>query len=96
MGRWEGETLVVETNNYRDGGWLDARGSSITDAARVSERIRRVNYGQIDIELTVNDPKAYTQPFTVRIDERLLPDGSDLIEFICNENQQFGKRVKIQ
>jgi hypothetical protein len=96
VGRWDGETLVVETNNYRDGGWLDARGSPITDAARVSERIRRVNYGQIDIELTVNDPKAYTQPFTVRIDERLLPDGSDLIEFICNENQQFGKRVKIQ
>ena len=55
-----------------------------------------MNYGQIDIELTVNDPKAYTRPFTVRIDERLLPDGSDLIEFICNENQQFGKRVKIQ
>jgi len=96
VGRWEGETLVVETNNYRDGGWLDARGSPITDAAKVTERIRRVNYGQIDIELTVDDPKAYTKPFTVRIDERLLPDGSDLIEFICHENQQFLKRVKVQ
>ena len=96
VGRWDGDTLLVETNNYRDGGWLDARGSPITDAATVSERIRRVTYGQIDIELTVNDPKAFTRPFTVRIDERLLPDGSDLIEFICNENQQFGKRVKIQ
>jgi hypothetical protein len=96
VGRWEGDTLVVQTNNYRDGGWLDARGSPVTDALRVTERIRRVNYGQIDVELTVDDPKAYTQPFTVRIDERLLPDGSDLIEFICNENQQFGKRVKIQ
>jgi hypothetical protein len=96
VGRWEGDTLVVQTNNYRDGGWLDARGSPVTDALKVTERIRRVNYGQIDIELTVDDAKAYTQPFTVRIDERLLPDGSDLIEFICNENQQFLKRVKVQ
>ena len=95
VGRWEGDTLLVDTNNYRDGGWLDARGSPVTDALNVTERIRRVNYGQIDIELTVNDPKAYTQPFTVRIDERLLPDGSDLIEFICHENQQFLKRVKV-
>jgi hypothetical protein len=96
VGRWEGDTLVVQTNNYRDGGWLDARGSPVTDALKVTERIKRVNYGQIDIELTVDDAKAYTQPFTVRIDERLLPDGSDLIEFICNENQQFLKRVKVQ
>ena len=93
--RWEGDTLVVQTNNYRDGGRLDARGSPVTDALKVTERIKRVNYGQIDIELTVDDAKAYTQPFTVRIDERLLPDGSDLIEFICNENQQFLKRVKV-
>jgi hypothetical protein len=52
--------------------------------------------GQVDIELTVNDPKAYTRPFTVRIDERLMPDGCDLIEFICHENQQVQKRVKVQ
>jgi hypothetical protein len=96
VGRWEGDTLLVQTNNYRDGGWLDARGSPVTDALKVTERIRRVNYGQIDIELTVDDAKAYTQPFTVRVDERLLPDGSDLIEFICHENQQFMKRVKVQ
>ena len=96
VGRWEGDTLVVETNNYKDGGWLDARGSPVTDALKVTERIRRLNYGRIDIELTVDDPKAYTQPFTVRVDESLLPDGSDLIEFICNENQQFMKRVKVQ
>jgi len=96
VGRWEGDTLVVETNNYKDGGWLDARGSPVTDAAKVTERFRRVNYGQIDIELTVDDPKAYTRPFTVRVDERLLPIGSDLIEFICHENQQFLKRVKVQ
>ena len=96
IGRWDGDTLVVDSNNYRDGGWLDARGSPVTDVLKVTERIRRPNYGQLDIELTVDDAKAYTRPFTVRIDERLQADGSDLIEFICHENQQFLKRVKVQ
>jgi hypothetical protein len=95
VGRWDGDTLVVETNNYRGDGWLDARGSPITEAATFTERFRRVNYGQLDIEFTLNDPKAYTRPFTVRIDQRLMADGSELIEFICHENQQFMKKVKI-
>jgi hypothetical protein len=95
VGRWEGDTLVVETNNYRGDGWLDARGSPMTEAATVTERFRRVNYGQLDIEFTLDDPKAYTRPFTVRIDQRLVADGSELIEFICHENQQFMKKVKV-
>jgi hypothetical protein len=95
VGRWEGDTLVVETNNYRGDGWLDARGSPITEAATFMERFRRINYGQLDIEFTLNDPKAYTRPFTVRIEQRLMADGSELIEFICHENQQFMKRVKV-
>jgi len=95
VGRWDGDTLVVETNNYRGDGWLDARGSPITEAATFTERFRRLNYGQLDIEFTLNDPKAYTRPFTVRVDQRLMADGSDLIEYICHENQQFMKRVKV-
>jgi hypothetical protein len=95
-GRWEGDTLVVETNNYRGDGWLDARGSPMTEAAKVTERFRRVNYGQLDIEFTLDDLKAYTRPFTVRIDQRIVADGSELIEFICHENQQFLKRVKVE
>ena len=95
VGRWDGDTLVVETNNYRGDGWLDARGSPITEAATFTERFRRINYGQLDIEFTLDDPKAYTQPFTVRIDQRLIADGSELIEYICHENQQFMKKVKI-
>jgi hypothetical protein len=91
VGRWEGDTLVVETNNYRGDGWLDARGSPMTEAAKVTERIRRVSYGQLDIEFTLDDPKAYTKPFTVRIDQRLVADGSELIEYICHENQMFLK-----
>ena len=96
IGRWEGDTLVVETNNYRGDGWLDARGSPMTEAAKVTERFRRVNFGQLDIEFTLDDPKAYTRPFTVRIDQRIVADGSEMIEFICLENQQFLKRVKVQ
>jgi hypothetical protein len=96
VGRWEDDTLVVETNNYRGDGWLDARGSPMTEAAKVTERFRRVNYGQLEIEFTLDDPKAYTRSFTVRIDQRLVADGSELIEFICHENQQFLKRVKVE
>jgi hypothetical protein len=96
VGRWEDDTLVVETNNYRGDGWLDARGSPMTEAAKVTERFRRVNFGQLDIEFTLDDPKAYTRPFTVRIDQRIIADGSELIEFICHENQQFLKRVKVE
>ena len=65
------------------------------EAATFTERFRRVNYGQLDIEFTLNDPKAYTRPFTVRVDQRLMADGSDLIEYICHENQQFMKKVKV-
>ena len=107
VGRWEGDTLVVESNNFRGVqpndfhgvepdsfhgvGWLDHRGSPYTEAMKVTERFRRVNYGQLDIEFTVDDPKAYTRPFTVRVEQRIVPDGSELIEFICHENQTFLK-----
>jgi hypothetical protein len=107
VGRWEGDTLVVESNNFRgvdpdavkNGepssfhgvGWLDHRGSPYTESMKLTERFRRVNYGHLDIEFTVDDPKAYTKPFTVRIVQQIVPDGSELIEFICHENQMFLK-----
>ena len=94
VGRWEGDTLVVETNNLRDEGWLDVRGSPLTDQAKITERFRRVSYGKLEIDITIDDPKAYTKPFTVRVNQQISPD-SEIIEFICNENQQFLKRVKI-
>jgi hypothetical protein len=86
-GWWEGDTLVVETTNYRDGGWLDIGGSPLTDAARTVERFRRVNYGQLEIEITIDDPKAYTQPFSVNLTQRLMPD-TELIEMVCQENNR--------
>jgi hypothetical protein len=94
VGRWEGDTLVVETNNLRDDGWLDVRGSPYTDQAKITERFRRVSFGKLEIDITIDDAKAYTRPFTVRVNQQISVD-NELIEFICNENQQFRKLIKI-
>ena len=89
-GRWDGDTFVVETTNFRDGGWLDVNGSPLTDAGKVTERFRRPNYGTLTIDITVDDPKAYTRPWSVSLSQRLMVD-SEMIEFICLENEQSSK-----
>ena len=100
VGHWDGDTLVVETNNLRgaeDGpsdGWLDVRGSPYSEEARFVERFRRPAFGKLEIDITVTDPKSYTKPFTVRINQRFLAD-EEPIEFVCNENQQFRQRIKV-
>jgi hypothetical protein len=100
VGRWEGDTLIVETNNLRgaeDGpsdGWLDVNGSPYSREAKFTERFRRLSYGQLQVDLTVDDPKSYTKPWTVRVDFRIRPE-EEMIEFVCNENQQFRRRIKI-
>jgi len=86
-GRWDGDTFVVETTNFRDGGWLDINGSPLTDAAKTIERFRRPNYGTLEIEITVDDPKAYTRPWTVALTQRIMVD-TEMMEFICNENEK--------
>jgi hypothetical protein len=85
VGRWEADTLVVQTTGLRGDEWLDIWGSPLTEAAKVTERFRRVSYGVLEIDVTIDDPKAYTKPFTVRVDQRIMLD-TELIEFICNEN----------
>ena len=87
VGRWEGDTLVVESVGFRDGGWLDVFGSPLTDRGKLIERWRRPDYGHLEIDVTVDDPKAYTRPFTVRVSHQVLLD-QELIEFICNENEK--------
>ena len=87
IGHWDGDTLVVETNGFRDDVWLDVEGSPLTNTGKMTERFRRVNYGHLEMDITVEDPKAYTHPWTVKIKQRLLVD-TDLIEFICNENEK--------
>jgi hypothetical protein len=87
VGKWEGDTLVVETTGFRDGLWLDTGDSPLTDAARVTERFRRVNYGTLEIGLTIDDPKAYTKPWTIKITQILAPD-TELMDYICLENEK--------
>jgi hypothetical protein len=87
-GWWESDTLVVETTHFKDDGWLDVNGSPLTSAAKVTERFRRPSFGRLEILVTVDDPKAYTRPWTVRLDQHVLVD-AELIEFICHENQKF-------
>jgi hypothetical protein len=86
-GKWEGDTLVVQTTGFRDGLWLDANGSPLTEGARMTERFRRVNYGKLEIDVTVDDPKAYTAPWTVRLNQFIALD-TDLLDYICNENER--------
>ena len=100
VGHWDGNDLVVETNNLRgaeespNDGWLDVNGSPYSNGATITERFRRPTYGHLQIDMTVEDAKSYTKPWTVRVDQRILPD-QELIEFVCNENQQFRRRIKI-
>lgn len=86
-GHWDGDRLIVESNGFRDDQWLDARGNPLTTAARVTERFRRPNFGNMEIEITINDPKAYTRPWTVLVKQTAVPD-TDLLDSICLENEK--------
>jgi hypothetical protein len=86
-GKWDGDTLVVETNSFRDDVWLDVEGSPLTASAKMTERFRRVDFGNMEIVVTFDDPKAYTKPWTVKINHRLMVN-TDLIEFVCQENEK--------
>jgi hypothetical protein len=86
-GHWEGDALVVHTNGFRDGMWLDRSGSPMTDAAQLTERFRRVNYGNLEIEVTLDDPKAYTAPWTVTLHQFIVLN-TELLEYFCQENEK--------
>jgi hypothetical protein len=94
-GKWDGNSLVVETTGFRDLGWLDVEGSPLTEAGKLIERFRRVDYGHLQIEVTIDDPKAYTRPWTVTVHQRLMPD-TELIEFVCQENEKDAPHLKGQ
>ena len=80
-------TRSLSRYNFRDGGWLDVNGAPLTSEGRLIEG-SRPNVGTLEIDVTIDNPKAYTRPWTVRVNQRLLPD-TDLIEFVCLENNQF-------
>jgi hypothetical protein len=87
IGHWDGNTLVVETTGFRDDVWLDVEGSPLTSTGKMTERFTRTDFGHLNIDITIEDPKAYTKPFTINVKQKILLD-SDLIEFICNENEK--------
>lgn len=86
-GKWEGDALVVETAGFRDHIWLDATGNPMTDRAKLTEKFRRKDFGHLEIELTVDDPKAYTKPWTVKLNQAIKLD-TDLLDFVCADNER--------
>jgi hypothetical protein len=91
--RWDGDTLVVETNGFRDNLWIDMGGSPMSDAAKLIERMRRPNYGSLELEITVDDPKVYTRPWTVKMTQKLEVD-TELMDEICLENEKSYERLQ--
>lgn len=85
--KWDGDTLVVQTIGFREDLWLDSDGNPLTNAGKVTEKFRRPNYGTLEIELTIDDPKAYTAPWTVKFAEPLVLD-SELLDYYCLENEK--------
>ena len=92
IGRWEGDVLIVESSGFNDKTWLDGAGHPHSEAMRLTERFKRRDVGHMDIEIVINDPKAYTKPLQYVQPQRLLPD-TDLIEYICAENaKEIGRQ----
>src|SRR5438046_2072274 len=91
VGRWEGDTLVVTSAGFNDKAWLDSSGHPVTDALRITERLRRRDFGHMDFEMTIDDPKVFTRPFTVK-KERLLAPDTELLEDVC-ENERDGPHL---
>ena len=87
VGRWDEDTLVVESSGFVENNWLDNGGHPGTEAMRLTEKFRRKDFGHIDLQITVDDPKAYTKPWTVNLQLTLQPDG-ELIEYVCDENEK--------
>jgi hypothetical protein len=88
VGRWEGETLVVETTGFKESAWLDAFGHPRSETMRITERYRRRDVGHMDLEMTFDDPKYYTKPFGFKTTSNLLRE-SHTLEYVCMENQKL-------
>ena len=91
--KWSGDTLVIDTIGLRDDTWIDWNGSVVTEAAKVREEIRRPDFGHLEVKVTVDDPKAYTKPWTVTLKQRIVVD-AELIDEVCLENEQFVERMR--
>ena len=94
-GRWEGAALVVDSIGFQDQGWLDAIGHPYSDAMHVTERFHRRDFGHMEIQITIDDPKAYKKPFTVVQPMVFLPD-TDLLEYLCSENERDARHFVLK
>lgn len=88
VGHWEGDTLVVQTNGFNDRGWLDIEGHPHSEALLITERFRRRDFGHLDLEMTYEDAKAFTKPFSFKMQKTLMPD-SDLLESVCENDHSI-------
>ena len=78
---------MVQTIGFRDDLWLDSQGSPLTNAGKVTQRFRRPNFGKLEIEITVDDPKSYTAPWTIKLTQPIVLD-TELLDYICTENEK--------
>jgi len=93
VGRWEGDTFVVETAGFKDGSWLDNNGHPHTEALRITERFRRINFGRMDLDVNIDDTKAYSRPWKSDTIHFLLQPDTELLEHLC-ENNRDQERLK--
>jgi hypothetical protein len=95
VGRWDGETFVVDSVGFRDAGWLDTRkGRPNSSAMRLTERFRRLDFGHLELAMTIDDPRAYKKPWTVQTVMNLLPD-TELIEAFCDGHEKTMEHRRI-
>jgi len=93
VGHWEGDTMVIESAGFNDKTWLDA-GHPHSEELRVTERFRRKDFGHMELKMTFSDPKIYSRPWTIDVELELAPD-TELLEYVCNENEQSLKHFVI-
>lgn len=93
IGHWDDDTLVVETNGFNDRTWLDAIGHPHSESMRLTERYHRRDFGHLDIELTIDDPMMYTEPFSIQTTHLYQPD-TDILEYYCAENEKDAEHAR--
>jgi hypothetical protein len=89
VGRWDGDTFVVETAGFKEGSWLDNSGHPHTDALRTTERFRRINFGRLEVVATIDDPKAYSRPWTSQTMGFVVQPDTELLEHLCENNRSL-------
>ncbi len=94
-GKWDGDTLIVQSNGFRDDGWLDRSGTPSTDALKLTETYRRPDFGHMRIDLTIDDPKAYTRPWEVTLNQQIVLN-TELLDYMCLENEKDRAHIHLK